>query len=247
MEIVKHWQREVEYLSGKLPGLLANAKKAEEDYDYYEIDYLYEVYHINKSKVECLTQYIDLALKLENAYFSGENLTILQIVQRLVEGFSEKWLKKAIRAMGFKPGDQIYYRKVCDVPTKSELEAVLTSCSKGGDFVVAKDFCEKLEVGKNTKYYTMVKRELEEAGWSWKSRRVKGVKVKVIEPPCSTMEPEILKIGATGKKTAPPVLTKSELNNLFSNLFFTGGDTNQNSLVIPINRRHRATILPAAP
>jgi hypothetical protein len=189
MEILKRWQAEIEYLGEVLPKMLKDAQNVRFDYDPSENDYLFEVYDINKRKFEHFTLCRDIGVHLSEACYPGEKLTRLQIARRFTNRMSDKSLKKIIKALKLNPSEQISFKVSSDAPTLREVEEVLTPCISEGGFVEAKYLSEKLQVCKTSKCYATVKKKMSEAGWVWRSRRINGIKVKVIEPPKIQLEP----------------------------------------------------------
>lgn len=185
------WQEEIDYLKDSLPRLLKRAREAGEEYDPHERDYFFEVYRMNEKRMWHLSLCKELELSFQDVYYSGEHLTLLQMARRLTKNSTERELRNALRSLGYKPGDQVYFWVTCPAPDLAELEPVLFSILQEKGYIAAKDFYEKLQVNPNTKYYTYVKKELREAGWVWRSRRIGGQKVKVVEPPADR-EPQFL-------------------------------------------------------
>jgi len=215
MEILKRWQAEIEYLGEVLPEMLKDAQNARFDYDSSEKDYLFEVYDINKRKFDHFTLCRDIGVHLSEACFPGEKLTRLQIARRFTNKMSDKSLKKVIKALKLSPSEQISFKVSSDAPTLKEVEEVLTPCISKGGFVEAKYLSEKLQVCKTSKCYATVKRKMSEAGWVWRSRRVNGIKVKVIEPPKILLEPSFDKNEWKSEKISTiPIIHTQEINFL---------------------------------
>jgi hypothetical protein len=172
------WE-EVEYLLdslGHIKAMLTNGT----DWDPNEVKWINERYHLCKRQALDYVLCLNIATVLETVSFPGEHLTYLEVAKRVVTDCTEWELAEAIRQIGLKPCERVYYKARTDLVSVERAEELLLSMIADGEYVLAGDFVKALGVTAKSATYTTLKKELASKGWKWKSKKVDRKVVWVI-------------------------------------------------------------------
>jgi hypothetical protein len=151
------------------------------DWDPDEVKWINERYRLCKRQALDYVLCLNLSKILSQVTFPGERLSYLQIAERVVTGCSEWELEKAIREIGLNPYSRVYYKAEPRVPPLEQLEQTLLTMMGDANYVLAGDFNKRFSLNPHSADYMSIKKELETTGWRWKSKRVEGKVVKVIQ------------------------------------------------------------------
>jgi hypothetical protein len=117
---------------------------------------------------------------LDTVSFPGEHLTYLEVAKRVIVDCSEWELSGAIREIGLKPCQRVYYKASTDLVSVERAEAVLREMIGVGNYVLAGEFTKELAIPVKSATYTALKKELVARGWKWGSKKVNKEVVWVI-------------------------------------------------------------------
>jgi hypothetical protein len=151
------------------------------DWDPDEVKWIQERYRLCKRQALDYVLRINLSEILSTLSFPGERLSYLEIANRAVTDCTSWELEQAIREIGLNPYERIYFKADASRPSVEELEQILLTMSGDANYVLAGEFNRKLKLEPHTASYKAIKRDLEESGWSWKAKKIKGKVVKVIQ------------------------------------------------------------------
>ena len=171
---------EVEYLLSSLERtkeMLSNGT----DWDPEEIDWIQERYRLCKNQALDFVLRVNLSEILTTLSFPGERLSYLEIATRAVTDCKSWELEQAIREIGLNPYERIYFKADASRPPVEELEQILLTMQGDANYVLAGEFNRKLDLDIHSASYKAVKRDLEKSGWSWRSKKINGKVVKVIQ------------------------------------------------------------------
>jgi hypothetical protein len=112
--------------------------------------------------------------------FPGEHLTYLEVAKRTIIDCTEWELREAIREIGLKPNQRVYYKARTDLVSVERAEAVLREMIGVGNYVLAGEFTKELAIPVKSATYTALKKELVSRGWKWGSKKVNKEVVWVI-------------------------------------------------------------------
>jgi hypothetical protein len=177
-----HIWDEVGYLLDSLESTKASLTNGT-DWDQCELDWIEERYRICKQQAMHYVLCLNLSEVIQQVSYPGERLSYLEIAGRVVEGCTEKELAMAIREIGLNPFERVYFKADPKCPPLEQLEQLLLTMLGDADYLLAKDFNEKLNLNPHSATYMAVKKNLTEAGWKWSQKKVKGKVIKVIQAP----------------------------------------------------------------
>jgi hypothetical protein len=150
------------------------------DWDPDEVKWINERYRLCKRQALDYVLCLNLSIVLETVSFPGEHLSYLDVAKRVIVGCSEWELAEAIRQIGLKPCERVYYKARTDLVSVERAEELLLSMIADGEYVLAGDFVKALGVTAKSATYTTLKKELARKGWKWKSKKVQKKDTKVI-------------------------------------------------------------------
>jgi len=172
------WE-EVEYLLGSLErtkALLTNGT----DWDPDEVKWINERYRLCKRQALDYVLCLNIATVLETVSFPGEHLTYLEVAKRVIADCTEWELAEAIRQIGLKPCERVYYKARTDLVSVERAERILLEMLSDNSYILAGDFVKALGVTAKSATYTTLKKELASKGWKWKSKKVQKKDTKII-------------------------------------------------------------------
>lgn len=170
---------EVEYLLSSLSSIKKQIASGT-DWDPCEVDWLKERYNLCKKQALHYILCLNLSEVLQSVSFPGEHLTYLQIAERIIKGCPKSELYLAIKEIGLNPGGQVYFKARTDLVPLERAEQILLTMIGDAEFILAKNFNEKLNIPTNSASYKNLKKVLSESGWQWTTRRLEGKPCKVI-------------------------------------------------------------------
>jgi hypothetical protein len=171
---------EVEYLLGSLERTKAMLTDGT-DWDPNEVKWINERYRLCKNQALNYVLCLNLSEVIQTVSFPGEQLSYLQIAERVVTGCNSGELEKAIREIGINPYDRVYFKVEAECPPLEQLEQLLLTMIGDGEYLLAKDFNERLGLSPHSASYMVIKQNLSNIGWKWKSKKIKGKVSKVIQ------------------------------------------------------------------
>lgn len=172
------WE-EVNYLLNSL-GRIKEQIVDGTDWDASEIDWLQERYRLCRQQATRYVLCLNLGTVLSQVSFPGEKLTYLQIAERVIQDCSRWELEEAIVEIGLNPYERIYFKVTEGIPLE-QVEQILLTMLGDGEYILAGEFSQKLGVTSNSGWYKNLKKELQQSGWVWKTKKIKGQVVKVIQ------------------------------------------------------------------
>jgi hypothetical protein len=170
---------EVEYLLGSLSRIKATLTDGT-DWDPDEVKWINERYRLCKKQALDYILCLNLVTILDTVSFPGEHLTYLEVAKRVVVDCTEWELCGAIREIGLKPNQRVYFKVRTDLVSVESAEAILKELIGVGNYVLASEFTKELALPVKSATYTALKKELVRRGWVWSSKKVKRQVVKVI-------------------------------------------------------------------
>ena len=151
------------------------------DWDPDEIKWINERYRLCKRQALDYILCLNLVTILDTVSFPGEHLTYLEVAKRVVVDCTEWELWGAIREIGLKPNQRVYYKVRTDLVSVERAEAVLREMIGVGNYVLASDFTKELALPVKSATYTALKKELVSRGWVWGSKKINRKVVWVIK------------------------------------------------------------------
>jgi hypothetical protein len=151
------------------------------DWDPDEVKWIQERYRLCKRQALDFVLRMNLSEILTTLSFPGERLSYLEIATRAVTDCTSWELEQAIREIGLNPYERIYFKADASRPSVEGLERILLTMHGDANYVLAGEFNRKLNLDLHSASYKAVKRDLEESGWRWKTKRINGKVVKVIQ------------------------------------------------------------------
>jgi hypothetical protein len=124
---------------------------------------------------------LNLSEVIQQVSYPGERLSYLEIAGRIVEGCTEKELAMAIREIGLNPFERVYFKADSAIPPVEYLEQVLLTMMGDMDYILAGEFNKKLNIDPNSATYKEAKKKLMQAGWVWRSKKINGKTLKVVQ------------------------------------------------------------------
>lgn len=170
---------EVTYLLGSLDRIKEQISNGS-DWDQCEIDWLHERYQLCRQQAMHYVLCLNLSQVLTTVSYPGEQLTYLQLAERVVTGCSRSELYEAIEQIGLRPGEQVYFKAQTDALPLERAEQILLSMIGDAGYVLAKDFNAQLNLPVNSATYKHIKKCLADEGWVWRSKKINGIVSKVI-------------------------------------------------------------------
>jgi Arc/MetJ family transcription regulator len=104
----------------------------------------------------------------------------LEVAKRTIIDCTEWELREAIREIGLKPCQRVYYKASTDLVSVERAEAVLREMIGVGNYVLAGKFPGNLGLSTKSSTYRALKKELVSRGWVWKTKMIDRKVVKVI-------------------------------------------------------------------
>jgi hypothetical protein len=171
---------EVEYLLGSLERTKAMLTDGT-DWDPNEVKWINERYRLCKRQALDYVLCLNITTVLTTVSFPGEQLSYLAVARRVVTDCTEWELESVIREIGLNPHERIYYKASSDAVSLKEAEEILLRLLGDTEYVIASEFMKELRIPVKSASYTYLKKELIEKGWKWKSKKVAGKVIKVVE------------------------------------------------------------------
>jgi hypothetical protein len=158
-------------------------------YDKSEYDRIKSLIDFYDDKIVAFNLLLDLQFELESNPFPGRQVRLIQAAYELnpdlrlwhLWGYSA-W-KAILREFELPSGYRIKFPVCADDADIAEVELTLLQLVREDNTILAVDVPMALKLEVNSKAYRAVKKELEARGWVWKSKRIDGVKYKVVVPP----------------------------------------------------------------
>jgi hypothetical protein len=150
------------------------------DWDPDEVKWINERYWLCRRQALDYILCLNVSEVLRTVSFPGEHLTYLEVAKRVIIDCTEWELREAIREIGLNPNQRVYYKVRADVVSVERAEGILIEMLADGNYVLAGEFLNALELSAKSATYTALKRELVEKGWKWKSKKVSRRVVKVV-------------------------------------------------------------------
>jgi hypothetical protein len=142
------------------------------DWDPDEVKWINERYRLCRRQALDYILCLNVSEVLRTVSFPGEHLTYLEVAKRVIIDCTEWELREAIREIGLNPNQRAYYKVRADVVSVERAEGILIEMLADGNYVLAGEFLNALELSAKSATYTALKRELVEKGWKWKSKKV---------------------------------------------------------------------------
>ena len=172
------WE-EVEYLLSSLSRIKARITDGT-DWDPGEVDWLNERYRLCRRQATHYVLCLNLSKILLRVTFPGEKLTHLQVAQRVIKDCSTWELTQAICEIGLNPYERVYFKVTEGMPVE-QAEQILLTMLGDGEYVLAGKYPQELNVSPNSQWYKDLKKHLQSRGWTWKSKKIRGTVVQIIE------------------------------------------------------------------
>lgn len=173
------WE-EIEYLLSNL-GRHKEMLVDGTDWDPEEVKWINERYRLCRQQALEYVLCLNISTVLTTVSFPGERLSYLEVAKRVIIDCSERELAEAIWALGLNPYHRVYFKAEADKVPVERAEEILLRMLGDGEYVLASEFLEELELSAKSASYTVLKESLTEKGWKWKSKKVNRKVIKVIE------------------------------------------------------------------